>query len=82
MSEPLAESVCKLCRSTGPDVPCAYPTEINRQQAKRIANLQAQIRTLEVQLKDAIAARGAYCKTVEAFVERPPYVSARDSVGF
>lgn len=33
------EAVCKLCRSTGPDVPCAYPTEINRQQAKRIAEL-------------------------------------------
>jgi hypothetical protein len=32
-------AVCKLCRSTGPDVPCAYPTEINRQQAKRIADL-------------------------------------------
>ncbi|KVU10693.1 hypothetical protein WK62_05375 [Burkholderia ubonensis] len=37
------EPVCKLCRSTGPDVPCAYPTEINRQQAKRIAELEARL---------------------------------------
>jgi hypothetical protein len=35
-------STCKLCRSTGHDTPCAYPTEINRQQAKRIAELEAR----------------------------------------
>ncbi|OJA71088.1 hypothetical protein BGV72_31545 [Burkholderia ubonensis] len=37
------EPVCKLCRSTGLDVPCAYPTEINRQQAKRIAELESRL---------------------------------------
>ncbi|WP_063897382.1 hypothetical protein [Burkholderia ubonensis] len=37
------EPVCKLCRSPGPDVPCAYPTEINRQQAKRIAELESRL---------------------------------------
>ncbi|KWN77094.1 hypothetical protein [Burkholderia stagnalis] len=37
------EPVCKLCRSTGPDLPCAYPTEINRQQAKRIAELESRL---------------------------------------
>ncbi|HDR8930474.1 TPA: hypothetical protein QDA84_000468 [Burkholderia vietnamiensis] len=42
-SQPAAGSQCKLCRSSGPDLPCAYPTEINRQQAKRIAVLEAQI---------------------------------------
>ncbi|WP_063888222.1 hypothetical protein [Burkholderia ubonensis] len=39
------EPVCKLCCSTGPDLPCAYPTEINRQQARRIAELEARFRT-------------------------------------
>jgi hypothetical protein len=34
-------STCKLCNSTGHDTPCAYPTEINRQQAKRIAALES-----------------------------------------
>ncbi|KVP19420.1 hypothetical protein WJ85_08000 [Burkholderia ubonensis] len=37
------EPVCKLCRSTGPDLPCVYPTEINRQQAKRIAELESRL---------------------------------------
>jgi hypothetical protein len=34
-------STCKLCNSTGNDTPCAYPTEINRQQAARIAALES-----------------------------------------
>ncbi|KWN80818.1 hypothetical protein WM24_23560 [Burkholderia ubonensis] len=37
------EPVCKLCSSTGPDLPCAYPTEINRQQARRIAELESRL---------------------------------------
>ncbi|KVO11763.1 hypothetical protein WJ73_19655 [Burkholderia ubonensis] len=37
------EPVCKLCCSTGPDLPCAYPTEINRQQARRIAELESRL---------------------------------------
>lgn len=36
---------CKLCNSSGPDMPCAYPTEINRQQAKRIAELETRLAT-------------------------------------
>lgn len=36
---------CKLCNSSGPDMPCAYPTEINRQQAKRIEELQTRLAT-------------------------------------
>ena len=34
---------CKLCNSQGHDTPCAYPTEINRQQAQRIASLVADV---------------------------------------
>lgn len=40
VSEPVA---CKLCNSMGSETPCAYPTEINRQQAKRITELLDQI---------------------------------------
>lgn len=35
-----APSVCKLCNASGDGTPCAYPTEINRQQAERIAELE------------------------------------------
>jgi hypothetical protein len=42
-------STCKLCNSTGHSTPCAYPTEINRQQAKRIAELEAQVTAAEKQ---------------------------------
>jgi Lar family restriction alleviation protein len=43
---PAAEGApCKLCQSTGLDVPCAYPTEINRQQAQRIAEMEALLAT-------------------------------------
>ena len=33
------EEACKLCNSKGNGTPCAYPTEINRQQATRIWKL-------------------------------------------
>jgi hypothetical protein len=44
-----AEEACKLCNSTGHSTPCAYPTEINRQQAKRIAELVPQVETLALE---------------------------------
>lgn len=44
-----AEEACKLCNSTGHSTPCAYPTEINRQQAKRIAELVPQVETLTLE---------------------------------
>jgi hypothetical protein len=31
---------CKLCNSTGHETPCAYPTEINRQQAETVQKLK------------------------------------------
>lgn len=35
-------TTCKLCNSTGNSTPCAYPTEINRQQARRITALESE----------------------------------------
>jgi hypothetical protein len=35
-------TTCKLCNSTGNSTPCAYPTEINRQQAKRLTALESE----------------------------------------
>jgi hypothetical protein len=35
-------TTCKLCNSTGNSTPCAYPTEINRQQARRLTALESE----------------------------------------
>ena len=53
LAEVEALQTCKLCRSTGPDVPCAYPTEINRQQAKTINALRAELEAAAADKRDA-----------------------------
>jgi recombinational DNA repair protein RecR len=44
---------CKACNASGYDTPCAYPTEINRQQARRIAQLLEQLEDVKAQLAAA-----------------------------
>jgi hypothetical protein len=58
--------VCLICNSTGESTPCAYPTEINRQQAKRIAELVADVAENDAlidSLRAQIAARPASGET-------------------
>lgn len=54
LSELEARSTCALCRSTGPDVSCAYPTEINRQQAKQIQALRTELEAANQKRKEAV----------------------------
>ena len=62
--EPVA---CRLCNSTGSDTPCAYPTEINRQQAKRIAELLEQIAALQPPSPDALYTMDQMREYADAF---------------
>jgi hypothetical protein len=53
-------TTCNLCNSTGNSTPCAYPTEINRQQAKRLTALESERDALLAAAgKEAVGQAGA-----------------------